>query len=82
PDGQGRPQAPHIMVSVFTRGLVKHVATRMYFPEDATANGADAVLALVPAHRRGTLIATADGQNRYRWDVVLQGPGETVFFDI
>ncbi|MFJ5383178.1 protocatechuate 3,4-dioxygenase subunit alpha [Cupriavidus sp. CER94] len=82
PDGNGRPQAPHIMVSVFTRGLVKHVATRLYFPEDTAAHGADAVLSRVPADRRDTLIARAEGQNRYRWDVVLQGPGETVFFDI
>ena len=82
PDGEGRLQAPHIMVSVFTRGLVKHVATRMYFPDESAANGTDAVLSLVPADRHDTLIAHADGPNRYRWDVVLQGPGETVFFDI
>ncbi len=82
PDGAGRPQAPHIMVSIFMRGLVKHVATRVYFPDEPAANGADTVLSLVPAERRGTLVAQADGPNRYRWDVVLQGPGETVFFDI
>ncbi|GJG97248.1 protocatechuate 3,4-dioxygenase subunit alpha [Cupriavidus pauculus] len=82
PDGDGRPQAPHIMVSVFTRGLVKHVATRMYFPDEAAANGTDAVLACVPAERRATLVAQPDGPGRYRWDVVLQGPDETVFFDI
>lgn len=82
PDGNGRPQAPHIMVSVFMRGLVKHVATRMYFPDEPAANGADAVLSLVPADRRATLIAQADGSHRYRWNIVLQGPGETVFFDI
>ena len=75
-------QAPHIMVSVFMRGLVKHVASRVYFPDETTANAADGVLALVPAERRGTLIATAQGNGTLRWDVVLQGPAETVFFDI
>lgn len=82
PDGEGRPQAPHIMVSVFMRGLVKHVATRLYFPDEAVANAADGVLAMVPADRRATLVAQANGPGSYRWDVILQGPGETVFFDI
>ncbi|MGO4303411.1 protocatechuate 3,4-dioxygenase subunit alpha [Cupriavidus sp. RAF12] len=82
PDGEGRLQAPHILVSVFTRGLVKHVASRMYFPDESAANAADGVLALVPADRRATLIAEPAGPNTYRWNVVLQGPDETVFFDI
>jgi protocatechuate 3,4-dioxygenase alpha subunit len=82
PDVEGRPQAPHIMVSVFMRGLVKHVASRIYFPDETAANAADSVLSLVPAERRATLIAQPNGQNSYRWDVVLQGAGETVFFDI
>jgi protocatechuate 3,4-dioxygenase alpha subunit len=82
PAEDGKPQAPHIMVSVFMRGLVKHVATRMYFPDEAAANADDSVLALVPAERRGTLVATAQGHGTLRWDVVLQGPNETVFFDI
>ncbi|MCY1307165.1 Protocatechuate 3,4-dioxygenase alpha chain [compost metagenome] len=64
------------------RGLVKHVATRMYFPDEAAANGADPVLALVPAERRGTLVGNDAGNGTLRWDIVLQGPGETVFFDI
>ncbi|MWL90202.1 protocatechuate 3,4-dioxygenase subunit alpha [Cupriavidus sp. SW-Y-13] len=81
PGIDGRPQAPHIMVSVFTRGLVKHVATRMYFSDEAEANNADAVLSLVPAARRNTLVAEGDA-GHYRWNVVLQGAGETVFFDI
>jgi protocatechuate 3,4-dioxygenase alpha subunit len=82
PGPNGLPQAPHIMVSVFMRGLVKHVATRMYFPDEAAANAADAVLALAPAERRGTLIASDAGNGTLRWNIVLQGPGETVFFDI
>lgn len=82
PGPEGRPQAPHIMVSVFMRGLVKHVATRLYFPDEAAANAADAVLALVPADRRGTLVASDAGNGTLRWNIVLQGPDETVFFDI
>lgn len=82
PDVAGGLQAPHIMVSVFMRGLVKHVATRLYFGDEASANAADAVLSLVPDDRRATLIAEPAGQNAYRWNVVLQGAGETVFFDI
>ena len=50
--------------------------------DSEAANAADPVLALVPADRRATLIAQADGSHRYRWNIVLQGPGETVFFDI
>ncbi|WP_019816403.1 protocatechuate 3,4-dioxygenase subunit alpha [Saccharomonospora saliphila] len=74
-------QAPHIAVSVFARGLLHRVVTRVYFPEYAEANAADPVLAAVPAERRHTLVAerTADG---YRFDVRLQGEGETVFFDV
>ncbi|MNO10060.1 Protocatechuate 3,4-dioxygenase alpha chain [compost metagenome] len=54
----------------------------MYFPDEAAANGADPVLALVPAERRGTLVGNDAGNGTLRWDIVLQGPGATVFFDI
>ncbi|GAA1954936.1 protocatechuate 3,4-dioxygenase subunit alpha [Amycolatopsis minnesotensis] len=72
-------QAPHIDVSVLARGLLSRVVTRVYF-EDLDNDG-DPVLAVVPAERRATLIAkrTEDG---YRFDVRLQGDGETVFFDL
>lgn len=82
PDGEGRAQAPHIMVSVFMRGLLKHVCTRLYFSDEAAANATDSVLALVPTERRATLMAQAVGPHTYRWNVVLQGKDETVFFDI
>jgi protocatechuate 3,4-dioxygenase alpha subunit len=72
-------QAPHIAVGVFGRGLIKRLATRIYF-EDETAN-LDPVLALVPADRRHTLMARKVGVT-WRFDIVLQGEGETVFFDI
>ncbi|GAA3337205.1 protocatechuate 3,4-dioxygenase subunit alpha [Amorphoplanes nipponensis] len=72
-------QAPHLAVSVFARGLLHRVVTRVYFADEAAANAADPVLARVPGERRGTLIAeqSADG---YRFDIILQGPDETVFF--
>ena len=81
PGPGGATQAPHIAVSVFARGLLNRVVTRMYFADEADANASDPVLAAVPEEKRGTLIAerTDDG---YRFDVRLQGQGETAFFDI
>jgi protocatechuate 3,4-dioxygenase alpha subunit len=83
--GEGEaPQAPHLNVSVFARGLLKRLVTRVYFP-DEPLNQRDAVLNAVPA-RRSTLIAhpAADrvGERGLRFDIVLQGERETVFFDI
>lgn len=72
-------QAPHLSVSVFARGLLNRLHTRLYFADEPEANAADPILALVPEERRGTLVAAADGAS-YRLDIVLQGPGETVFF--
>jgi protocatechuate 3,4-dioxygenase alpha subunit len=74
-------QAPHLAVLVFARGLMRHLITRMYFPDEAT-NASDTLLQMVPAERRHTLIARAAGQNArtFEWNVVLQGPDETVFF--
>ena len=76
----GKVQAPHITVVIFMRGLLKHLMTRIYFPDDA-ANVADAVLNLVPAARRSTLVATKAADGTLQWNVHLQGPKETVFFD-
>ena len=76
-------QAPHFDLMVFARGLLKPLVTRIYFEADPR-NAADPVLALVPAHRRGTLVAHRDataGQSVWRFDVHLQGKDETVFFD-
>jgi protocatechuate 3,4-dioxygenase alpha subunit len=73
-------QAPHITVTIFMRGLLKQLLTRMYFPDDA-ANGDDPVLNLVPAERRATLIAKQRADGALEWNVVLQGKNETVFFD-
>jgi protocatechuate 3,4-dioxygenase alpha subunit len=80
PGLDGKLQAPHITVTIFMRGLLKQLQTRIYFPDDP-ANAEDAVLSLVPAERRGTLIAKKRGDGVLEWNVVLQGRGETVFFD-
>ena len=81
PDGEGGLQAPHIDVSVFARGLLDRVVTRIYFADEAEANAEDVVLRVLPDDRRATLIAekTDDG---YRFDVHLQGDRETVFFAV
>jgi protocatechuate 3,4-dioxygenase alpha subunit len=80
----GKMQAPHIVVCIFSRGMLRQVYTRLYFSDDS-ANESDPILALVPAERRNTLIAkreTNDGKTVYRFDIRVQGEGETVFFDI
>ena len=76
----GALQAPHLSLSVFARGVLVRLMTRIYFA-DQPANAADPVLALVPPERRETLIAKRDDQGVYRFDIRLQGEGETVFFD-
>lgn len=83
PGPDGKPQAPHLAVSVFTRGLLRRLITRIYFP-DEPGNAEDFALDLVEASRRGTLIAKKiEGRDGVlEWNVVLQGPGETVFFDV
>jgi protocatechuate 3,4-dioxygenase, alpha subunit len=77
----GRSQAPHIVVSVLARGVLTRLATRIYF-EDEPSNSVDPILELVPEDRRGTLLARKADPDRYVFDIVLQGPGETVFFDV
>lgn len=74
-------QAPHIALSVFGRGLLKRLATRLYFA-DGEGNETDPVLALVPEERRRTLIAERRADGTWWLDIHLQGEDETVFFDI
>jgi len=78
PDGQ--LQAPHLNVTVFMRGLLKQLSTRVYFPGDP-ANAQDPVLKLVPAVRRATLIPRRKAKGVLEWNIVLQGRDETAFFD-
>ncbi|MHB1172160.1 MAG: protocatechuate 3,4-dioxygenase subunit alpha [Lacisediminihabitans sp.] len=73
--------APYILVAIFARGLTHHLFTRVYFPEDAEAHATDTVLTAVSADRRSTLVSVADGAASYRFDIRLQGEGETVFLD-
>jgi protocatechuate 3,4-dioxygenase alpha subunit len=78
----GKLQAPHIVVALFMRGLLRHLVTRIYFPDEA-ANAEDRILSLVPESRRATLLLkrVASSENHFTWNVVLQGAEETVFFD-
>ncbi|AIR91038.1 protocatechuate 3,4-dioxygenase subunit alpha [Pseudomonas cremoricolorata] len=81
----GVPMAPHINLSLFARGINIHLQTRLYFDDEAQANARDPVLNLIEQpQRRETLIAKrceVDGKLAYRFDIRIQGQGETVFFD-
>ena len=86
PCPDGGTEAPHLDVSVFARGLLDRVVTRIYFPDEQDANAADPVLAAIadPVRRR-TLIAVADSArpaSAFRFDIWLQGEHETLFFDV
>ncbi len=79
-----RMQAPHICVTVFARGLLNYLVTRLYFA-DEPANTDDPVLHYVPVERQETLLArreTRNGEAVYRFDIIMQGAGETVFFNL
>jgi protocatechuate 3,4-dioxygenase alpha subunit len=83
PGPNGALQSPHVNVSIFARGLLKQLFTRIYFEGEA-ANGTDPILALVPEDRRQTLIATRRERGEetvYTFNIRLQGDGETVFFE-
>jgi len=80
PGPDGKLQAPHLNVTVFMRGLLKQLSTRVYFPGDP-ANAQDPVLKLVPAVRRATLIPRRKAKGVLEWNIVLQGRDETAFFD-
>jgi protocatechuate 3,4-dioxygenase alpha subunit len=75
----GRALAPCLNLAVFARGLLKQLVTRVYFPDEQEANAVDPVLERVPAERRAALVARPEG-DALRFDVVLQGDGETPFF--
>lgn len=85
PGPAGDGQAPHLALIVFMRGGLNHLYTRLYFDDEAAANASDPVLSTVPEPRRETLVArredTEDGVE-YRFDIHMQGPRETVFFDV
>jgi protocatechuate 3,4-dioxygenase alpha subunit len=81
---QDKLQAPHICVTVFSRGLLNHLVTRLYF-EDEQTNAEDPILLCVPNERRSTLLAkreNREGMIVYRFDIIMQGAGETAFFNL
>ncbi|GGS33188.1 protocatechuate 3,4-dioxygenase subunit alpha [Streptomyces griseoviridis] len=80
PGARGR-NAPYLSVCVFARGLLVHLFTRIYLPGDDAALAADPLLARVPGDRRDTLVAQDEGHGTYRFDIRLQGEGETVFLE-
>lgn len=83
PAPDGGTEAPHLDVSVFARGMLDRVVTRIYFPDEQAANAADPVLSAVDdPGRRGTLIAAAGADGELLFDIRLQGDHETVFFDV
>ena len=83
PGPEGRPQAPHILVSIFARGLLKQLVTRIYFPDEEAANAADPLLSSIEDHAlRSTLVASATSDGSLRFDLHLQGEDQTAFFDV
>ncbi len=85
PGPDGGTEAPHLDVSVFARGLLDRVVTRIYFPDEPAANAADPVLSALDPGRAATLVATAGPggpAGQFRFDIRLQGGRETVFFDL
>ena len=82
PGPDGRLQAPHIEMSVFARGLLQRVVTRVYFPDEEQANAADPLLSSIEDEAvRDTLVAVAE-DGMLRFDIRLQGDGETAFLDV
>ena len=81
PAEDGEAQAPHLVVMVFARGLLKQLVTRLYFPDEPEANAADPILSELGEAERATLIAEPE-DGGLRFDIHLQGDGETTFFAV
>jgi len=83
PYSGGRLQAPHVTFWIVARGINIGLHTRMYFGDEPDANAEDPVLKQIKSQDRlTTLLGLAEGANRYRFDIRLQGDGETIFFDV
>ena len=82
PGPNGQEQAAHLAVRVLGRGILTEYSTRVYFGDESSDNSQDPILRLVPEHRRHTLIASPSAPDEYRFDVIIQGDNETVFFDV
>jgi protocatechuate 3,4-dioxygenase, alpha subunit len=81
PGATGPATAPFLSIVVFARGLTNHLFTRCYFADEDEANADDGLLGRIEPARRSTLVAERDGERSYRFDIRLQGEGETVFLD-
>lgn len=84
PDPEGEMQAPHLNLILQARGTLNPLFTRVYFPDEEEANQADLIMRMVPKDRRDSLVAVPEGGDppTYRFDIRLQGEGETVFLDV
>jgi protocatechuate 3,4-dioxygenase alpha subunit len=82
PGPDDHEQASHLAVRVLGRGILTQYNTRMYFGDESSDDSHDPILCLVPEHRRHTLIASLSAPDQYQFNVIVQGDGETVFFDI
>ncbi len=83
PFPDGRLQAPHIILWVVARGINIGLHTRIYFEDEQQANAVDPILTRIEHQNRvPTLLAKQQGDGSYRFDVHLQGPQETIFFDL
>jgi protocatechuate 3,4-dioxygenase alpha subunit len=80
PGSVGSGQAPHLALTVFARGLLRHLFTRVYFADETAANAADPVLAKLTGPERETLVARPADDGGYLFDIRLQGENETIFF--
>lgn len=79
----GRMQAPHITAWIVARGINIGLHTRIYFADEEAANAEDPILTRIEHQNRvPTLLALPKGDGAYRFDIHLQGPNETIFFDI
>lgn len=82
PQRRSSEEAPYLTVTIFMRGLLSHLYTRMYFADEAEANRTDSTLSRLPDGPRKTLLAISAGPAHYQFDIHLQGEHETVFFDL
>ncbi len=83
PDPNGEPQAPHIDVAVFARGLLRQLVTRIYFPDEEEANAADPILTSIgDRDLRRTLVARGSPEGHLHFDIKLQGENQTAFFEV
>ena len=82
PRRRSKEDAPHLSVTIFMRGLLSHLYTRIYFADETDANKTDSTLAGLSEDRRTTLLARSVGESEYQFDIHLQGEHETVFFDL